>query len=404
MNDFRIAWRNIWRNRARTVICLSTMAICTSILMLVFGLFLGLSQQLERSVTSMGVGNAQVHARGYLSEPSLWNIVGNAGAIMADAAQTKVRAAPRGIGSALLCLGEKTTGALVHGINPSAEQRVSRLPSHIGSGKYLDGKVSKGIVIGCKLARALDAKVGSKLVALTQAADGTTGNDIFTVVGILNPVGAVPDRSHAYILGRDFDNLFALKHAVHEIAFVVPEQLEARRFAERISARFPQVEALPWQRLQPAVADAVAVFDASIWFPAALFLLAATLGILNTILMATYERVPEFGMIRSLGASPWRIVRDIATEGLVLGVLATLIGGALGAGLCYFGSVNGFDFGSSQPLELSGIVVDPIIHIKVTLPVIGFPIASMWFVSLLASLYPALKAAHLNPIEAMRHI
>ncbi len=398
-----LAWRNLWRNRTRTAICLSATGFCTAILMLVFGLFLGLSQQLVRSVTSMGTGDSQVHAQGYLSEPSIWTTIENPKAIVAAAKQKGARAAPRALGGALLALSDKSVGVLLHGVDPKAERQVSKLPGHMESGGYLDEEASKGIVIGNKLARALDAKVGSQPVAVVQAADGSTGNEIFTVVGILKSVGSGPDRSHAFVLRREFEELFGMQGAVHEIALVAAKPPGAHPLTEQLSAQFPQADAQTWQQLQPVVADTVAVFDASIWFPAALFLLAAALGILNTILMATYERIPEFGIVRALGASPWRIIRDVAIEGLVLGVVATVVGSILGGALCYFGAVNGFDFSSDQPLELAGIVVDPVVHVRVTPAVILFPIASMWVVSTLAALYPAVKAARINPVEAMTH-
>lgn len=404
MDAVRVAWRNLWRNRTRTVICLSAAGIGTAILMLVFGLFLGLSRQLVYSVTGLGTGDVQVHAPGYLSEPSLWTTIEDPQAIIAFAGQTGSRAAPRGLGGALVGLGDRSVGALVHGVDPRAEREMGRLPGHVGSGRYLDEAVPRGIVIGRLLARALKAKVGSQLVVLAQAADGSLGNDIFTVVGIMKSIGSGPDRSHAFVLRRDFDELFALDGAVHEIALLAPKKRGAQWLAGRLSERFPGAEVRTWRQLRPAVADLVAVFDASIWLPAALFLLAASLGIVNTILMATYERIPEFGMIRSLGASPWRIVRDVAAEGVLIGVAATVFGGVLGAGLCYFGAVHGFDFSSDQPFELGGMVVDPIVRVRITPAVIGFPIVSMWAVSLLAALYPAFKAARIKPVEALTHI
>ena len=236
-------------------------------------------------------------------------------------------------------------------------------------GRYLANEAHREVVLGSRIAKSLNAKVGGEMVAVVQAADGSMGNELFTVVGILQAVGESVDRDGIFIHRADYDSLFMADGRVHQIAFNSHGTLKPADLVSEYKALYPQGDWKSWGELLPALANSMKLNDASFWIIGFIFAVAAALGTMNTMLMATHDRVREFGVIRALGATPWRIVRDIAYESVILGLLATLFGGVIGAGITYYFQVVGLDLApyTEGNLEMAGIMVDTLWRSELTL-------------------------------------
>ena len=148
------------------------------------------------------------------------------------------------------------------------------------------------------------------------------------------------------------------------------------------------------------------MFDAGLWIYGMIFFLAAGLGVMNTMLMAIFERRREFGVLKALGTSPLQIVRDVALEALLLGLFSTILGALLGvAGAIYLRDV-GLDLsmvrGGEIPLAFAGVAFDPVWRGVLDLGVVLKPLVGMWVICVLAAIYPAAKAARLDPVRAMQ--
>ena len=144
---------------------------------------------------------------------------------------------------------------------------------------------------------------------------------------------------------------------------------------------------------------------ASVIIFGAIFLLAAGVGVLNTMMMATYERIPEFGLIKAMGASPWRILNEIAAEALILGFIGSLAGGAAGILITLRFQAHPLDLSMFvDQLDFMGIAVSSEIPFTLTAGSVLGPILSMWAVSVLAALWPAARAARMKPVEALTHV
>ncbi|MFQ5646795.1 MAG: ABC transporter permease [bacterium] len=402
----RYAWRNLWRNRKRTAITLAAVAFNTAILIATFSLIEGMLKQSVGNVTNLVTGEAQVHAPGYLEDFSLYKTLSRPQAILETALSHKVAAAPRCYGYGLISSGPKSAGAFFRGVVPELERKTFDLANHLEEGSYLADKPERGLVLGKKLARSLNVSVGSEVVVVVQAADGSLGNDLYTVTGILKTTGESIDRNAAFLHMADFRELFVLGDRIHEIAFNTRGKFSLKKLVSVVKKVAPKEEIRNWRELLPMFSDMVNLSDVSIWIMGVIFFLAAALGVMNTMLMATYERIHEFGVMKALGVTPWRIIREVAAEALLLSLIATGVGMFLGITGSYYLQIVGIDTTRfvSGTTTMAGVAFDPVWRAALSLKAVVSPVVIMWIICVLAALYPAMVAARLDPVEAMQHV
>ena len=402
MNSLQYGWRNLWRNTRRTGITLAAVCLSTAILIASYGLMDGLMQHAVSNATNLVVGEVQVHAQGYLADHSIYKALKEPGLILQAAKKKNVAAAPRRYGYGLVAVGTKSAGARFWGVEPSSERTTFDLAQHLQEGRFLSETTKRGVVLGQKLARSLQAQIGSEIVVVVQAADGSLGNDLYTVTGILKAAGDSIDRNAALIHAEDFVELFVSGDRIHEVAFNSRGTVSLEGLTALLSIAAPEEEIKSWRQLMPEVSDMVNLFDAFIWIFGLIFLLAAGMGVMNTMLMATYERIREFGILKALGATPGGIIRDVAAEALVLAALGTVLGTILGLAGSYYLQQVGLDLSIfAGTYSVGGVAFDPIWRATISPKMVYIPVVLMLIIGLVASLYPAALAARLDPVRAI---
>ena len=405
MSVFRVAWRNLWRNWKRTAITFAAVSFSTAVLIASYALMIGWTAVMEKSVTDLSVGEVQVHHREYRAERSLYDTITEPQAILEAAAAAGIPASARSFGYGLLSSGAKSAGAQFWGVRPEAERGVSDLAANLLEGAFLPDSPGRTVVLGRKLARTLGAGVGSELVVVVQAADGSLGNELYTVAGILKGVGEGLHRSLALIHRSDFEELFVFPGKVHQIALNSRGETDPDLAAAAILPVAGVNEVLTWRQLMPTLSQMFDSMIASVLIFGAVFLLAAGVGVLNTMLMATYERIPEFGLVKAIGASPWRILREISAEALVLGLIGSLAGGVAGVLISLRFQHHPLDLAMFvDQLDFMGIAVSSKVPFALTPACVWGPVLAMWLISVLAALWPAVRAARMKPVEALTHV
>ncbi len=405
MSPLHLAWRNLARNRGRTAITGAAVALSTTLLVVTFALTEGMLNQLVDSITKHLVGHVQLHAPGYRAERSLYAAIAAPGALVAAAEAEGLRAAPRTYGFGLLSHGTKSAGATFIGVDPAREKATFELWRQLAAGDFFTAERRGQVILGSRLARSLNVGVGDELVAIVQAADGSLGNELYRVGAVLRSVGESLDRGAALLLAADFDQLFLTGDVAHEIALTAPDR-PLDEVTTLAAALAPDAEAKSWRQLMPAISDMLEMSRALMFLFGAIFFLAAAIGVLNTMLMATHDRVRELGVIKAIGATPLRIIVEVTTEGLLLALIATLLGGALGAALSLWLESHPLDLAafSGSGFSFSGLVWDTLWYAKLLPSHVVAAVAPMWVASVAAALYPAVKAARLDPVKAMTHV
>ena len=402
MPAIRQAWRNLWRNWRRTLITAGAVALGTAILIIVRGLIDGLLLSSILNASDTSFGEVQVHAESYLADRSIYKTVDDPQALLDALAARDLPATARSYGYGLVAAGTKSAGARFWGVSPEAERRAFALAGHVSDGGYLGASAAGGVVLGRKLARSLNAGVGDEIVAVVQAADGSLGNELFTVTGILLGLGESIDRSAAILHADDYETLFVSGGRIHEVAVNTRGDVELESLTAEVGSLAPGMDVRSWRELLPMLSDMLAMVDGALLIFGSIFFLVAGLGVLNTMLMATYERTRELGIVKALGATPWRIARDVALEAWMLAALATAFGAVVGLGTCALLERHGLDLSSlGAGLSFAGVAFDPVWRARFDPVYAVGPVIAMWIACVLAALYPAVAAARLDPVDAM---
>ena len=404
MKTIEVSWRNLWRNRTRTNVTIAAVALCIAILIIFQSMIVGLIEKAVFNTTNLVIGEVQIHANGYLNDKSLYKDLKNTEKIKSIAKKNNIGLVERSYGFGLISSGTKSAGTQFWGVNPESELMHFDFAKHINQGTFLNSSSSNKIVLGNKLALSLAAEVGTELVVFVQGADGSLGNDLFYVSGILKNVADNIDRSAAIILENDFNILFSSNNMIHEIALNSKGNFEAEEIQNLMSAEIKDVEIDTWKQLMPTIAlmtEKMSVFMRTLF--SLIFTIAAGLGVMNTMIMSTYDRMKEFGIIRAIGATPWRIIKQVSLEAIILTFIASIIGTIVGLSAALYFQKYGFDVGGQGNFSFGGVVMDPIWKASVSLGIILLPIGLMMLTSILSSLYPASIAARIKPVEAIHY-
>ena len=404
MKLVKMSWRNLWRNPTRTNVTITAVALCIAILIIFQSLIIGLIGKAVYNTTNLVVGEVQIHAAGYLDDRSIYKSLKNVEEIRAVAKENNIGMVERSYGFGLISSGTKSAGTQFWGIDPESELKYFDFANHIDEGNFLTETSLKKVVLGNKLARSLAAELGTELVIFVQGADGSLGNELFYVTGILGNVADNIDRGAAIILRDDFDILFSTNNLIHEIALNSKGKLEAEEIQKLMSVKATGAAVETWKELMPTIAimtEKMSVFMLTMF--SLIFTIAASLGVMNTLVMSTYDRMKEFGIIRAIGATPWLIIRQVSLEAILLTILASIIGTVIGLSIAIYLQVYGIDISGKGNLAFGGIVFDPIWRASVSLKSVFLPVVLMMLTSIVASIYPASIAARIKPVEAIHY-
>ena len=398
-----MAWRNIGRNRRRTAVTVAAITLALFVSVVYTGMLQGLLADMEHSVTEVEIGDVQIHTADYLNNPSLYERIEEVDPLIEALEEAGFRASPRLVGASLVAARESSAGAQLRGVDVMLDARVSQISQRVTEGEWLDPADPHGVVIGYRLARALALEVGDELVALSQAADGSMANDLFSVRGILSIVGDSVDRSGVFLTEAMFREFFVISEGAHEIVVRRPAGVDLAVAAETVRGLAPGLDAKSWRELLPTLATYFDTASQAMWFVAAIIYLVIAILILNAMLMAVFERIREFGLLKALGVEPGQVMSLILVESGLQTGLAIAVGLALAAPTLWYLAQTGIDMGALTGTSIIGMTLGSTWSATVTPITVVAPVLMLVVLVLLAVLYPAQKAARISPVEAMRY-
>ena len=404
MQVTKMAWRNVWRNPRRSVVTIGAMTFSLVMMICVTSFYEGFLVKMEANIVEIEIGDIQIHKSGYRDDPSIYGGIPDSGDVAAELEAINYQTSERLLGSGLVASSETSAGAALFGINVDDDADVSLVFQRVVDGQWLDAGDARGVVIGRLLARTLNVNVGDELVLLSQAYDGSMANDLYTVRGILGSISQITDGGGIFMLAGSFREFYVLQGGAHRLVVRRPAETDLPTALTAVKgATGAELEVKSWRELSPILATMVDSALQMLQLGFLVIYVAVVILLLNAMLMAIFERVREFGILKAIGVSPGSVMALILTEGAIQTAVAVALALALSAPALWYLVEVGIDLGALGGVAVMGMSLDPVWHGVISEKTFTMPLTILLIVVLLGVLYPAIKAARITPIEAIHH-
>ena len=401
----RLAWRYLWRNHRRTIVMLSAISIGAWAMIFMTALTRGMVDQMISDGISVLPGHVQLHNPDYLDDPSITNRVS-----LTDADLTRrfdgagfTAWASRVRVPAVITSERESRGVTLLGIDPAAERDFSFVDYDKVDGRFLDSPDDTGVVIGAKLADTLDTEVGKRIVLMSQDPDNEIADRGFRVVGLFHANMETYEETYAFIGKTTAQKMLRIGDTTTEVVFFGDDYRNVEPTYEKVKSLVDgSMRISRWTEVDTYLGTMLSVMDGFMLIWVIVIFLALSFGLVNTLVMAVFERVREIGLMLALGMKPASILGQIIIESMMLLSVGLLIGDAL-AWLTVKPLESGIDisvvakgmemFGASSVLYPK-LHMDDVILSNVVVLILGF----------LASLSPAWRASRYEPVEAITKV
>lgn len=405
----KMAWRNLWRNPRRTLLTLGAIAFASLLLVFMLSFQFGSYETMINASVRIHTGHLKIQAQGYHDNRDMRRVVSDPQTVMKilekdlDVAAFTLRAN----GFSLLSSKDRAYGGLVVGVEPKMEANVSTLDALIREGEYLSSEDMDAALVGRLLAKNLNVGLGDEITVLGQGRDGSVAAAVLWVKGIFSSGQDEFDRSVIHVPLSYFQEVFFMRGAVHEAVVIADGLGKVSAIKQRVSEKIANLDADPplvvldWSDLTPGLMQAIKldlVGGLIFW---GILIIVVAFSIMNTFLMAIFERTREFGVLMAIGTRPGRLTRVLLTESLFLTIIGVGSGIALGCLVTLFFQSCGIDLGGANEL-LRQYGISGRIHPKLSMITALLGPSLVFGITLLTALYPALRVRRLTPVEAMR--
>lgn len=401
-----IAWKNIWRNKVRSLIVITSIVLGIWAGTFIMSFSWGMTSQYVNLAIKQEISHIQLHNPAYKKDKNIKFLIPAATEqLQAIEKLPQVKAATaRTIVNGMASSATTGIGVNIEGVDPAAESAVTGMNTNIVEGDYFASTKRNPLVIGQKLADKLKVKLGNKVVLTFQDESGNITAGAFKVTGIFKTRNSTYDELNVFTRKEDVNRLLGVEDGdAHEIAVLLKDNNDLPKALKSLKAEYPKLQVESWEEIAPDLKFVIGSFEQTMYLFIAIILLALTFGIVNIMLMAVLERVRELGMLMAIGMNKPRIFVMIMLETFFLSLIAGPLGLLLAYLSVHYFGIHGIDLSAfSQGLEAYGM--DSIVHTG--LPAnLYFEILAMVFVaSVLAAIYPSIKAIKLKPVEAIRKI
>lgn len=402
---FRLAWRNLWRNHRRTIIMLSAITVGVWAMIFMTALTRGMVDQMVIDSIEVLPGHVQMHHPDFLDDPSVVNRVPYPDAVLAEKFDTgdfnawasRVRV------PAVISSERESRGITLLGVDPTAEQAVSFFDYTDVDGRFLVDKSDTGIVIGHRLAAKLDTDIGKRVVIMSQDPHNEIADRGFRVVGLYRAETSGVEEAFAYVGKATAQSMLGIGDATTEVFFFGKDYRDVEGlYTAVVAATDDSVAVQAWYDIDTYLGTMLGMMDGFVLVWVIVIFLALSFGLVNTLVMAVFERVREIGLMLALGMKPASILGQIVIESMLLLVLGLTLGNLL-AWATIIPLQGGIDISVvAEGMEMMGAssVLYPKINVGDTVLASGVVL----LLGFLASLSPAWRASRYEPVEAITKV
>lgn len=400
-----LAWRNIWRNKRRSIITIISIAFAVLLACIMRSMQLGSYERMIENAARFYTGYIQIHQNGYWDDKVIDNVMDYDDNLMTTIENTQgvEVAVPRVESFALAAFGTKTKGSLVLGVVPEKENQLTRVKDKLVEGTYFE-EDDKSVLIGQGLSEYLDIGIGDTLVLISQGFHGANAAGIYPVVGVLK--FPVPEQNNQTVLIplKEAQWFYSLENQLTSIALVIDKADQAKRIVSEISSKVDTelLEVMDWETLMPDLVQGIEIDNIS--GKVMLWVLYAVIGfgMFGTFLMMTAERMYEFGVMMSVGMKRMIMQFVIFLEMVIMTSIGAFAGVLMSLPLLIYGYNNPIYFTGESAKAIETFGVEPAYFFSLEPSLFYYQAWAIFFMALILGLYPLLVIRKLKPVKAMR--
>ena len=402
----QLGWRNIWRNKRRTAVILTAIVIGVWSMIFIAALMRGVADRMIENSISTLTDHIQIQNVQFRNDPALENTISSPDSIKKalSSLPSDARWTPRMRITAVVSNARHSAGLMVVGIDPEREAGISFLKEAVKNGRYLEKEDPYAIIVGQALLETFETRIGNKLVLMSQDSEGEIVSRAFKIKGVFRAELESIEKRFGFITLSAMRDMLKSGEAVSEIGILLDDYQKADETAERLRGEISDgsIGVYTWKDLLPMMTAMLKMYDGSMFIWYLVVFIAMGFGLVNTILMAVFERIREFGLFKSIGMKPRWVVAEVLAESFFLLAIGTIAGNLTGILSVLALSGHGIDLTSfAAGMEFAGMprVIVPVIHIKDVV----IADLTVFILGLTVCLYPAIKAARFSPVQAMAY-
>jgi ABC-type lipoprotein release transport system permease subunit len=408
MNSFllitQLAWRNIWRNKARSFVIMLSVIIGLVAGIGVLALYKGMIRSRVRTVIESEVGHIQLHHPQFKKDHDPAFVLGDAESLVRKVVTTPYieLAAPRTITQGMLVTTTGSAGVQINGVIPDLEYRISNLKSKIRTGDGFHAEKKYEIIIGRKLADKMKLKQGSKVVLTFTDTSGSMVSSAFRVCSIYQSENTPLDEWNVYVTMSTLNELLLTGDSCNEIALLLTSDEHLEYTTDNLRKAFPGYQVETWKEISPETELMVKTVDEYSYIIMVIIFVALAFGILNTMLMSVLERTREIGMMVALGTSRIRIFLLILFETVFLTIAGAPFGMLAAYLITHYFGLHGLDLSGMGKELMASFGYSTMIYPSFPWDKLPGIVIMVFGTAIMSSMFPAIKALRLQEVEALR--
>ena len=404
----RLAWRNVWRHRRRTIIIIGAMGLSLAMMMMYDGLIEGFNQAIYGNAIRVMGGNIQIHAAGYrekFESNPLLSLQDDKAVVQAALAQPGVISATRRIQTGGMVTNREGAFSLsIIGIDPEAEAPISLIEQNIADGRWLTSDDQDVVLIGRGLADEMILTVGDRITLVGSDINKQNRQRTMTVVGIYDIGVPTNEKNTLYISLAEAQLLYGLGDESTEVQVNIEQLGNEPAVVDALIPLLPGYEVESWEKNYPELKTTINRKSSVMNVFGVIIIAIAGIGILNLLLMAVYERTREIGLLGAMGLKPRQIATLFILEGTLIGVVGAAAGAILGMAFNLTFQQIGFDYSSYADITEYMALITGKIYPTLGVENLFSRMMSVIVISTLAAWIPATEAARREPAEALHYV
>ena len=404
---FKIAWRNIYRNKKRTLITVTSIFAALFLIILMRALQFGFYENIIKTVVESYAGYVEVHAEGYWDNQSLDNSMEVDQKLINDISSVEgvENIVQRLQTFSLISMGEKTKGGVINGVDISDEQKITDWNKKMLSGSFNLGE--NEIIVGKGIAEYFDIRENDTLILYGQGYRGMMAAGKYPVKGVIDLKNPDLNKLGIFMAIESARNYVSSEEISTHIIIDKEQYYDEEKIVKDLSQILSKdYEIMTWKKTLPEIEQTITADNAGGLIMAFILYIIVVFGMFGTVLMMTEERKYEFGVLISIGMSRIRLFRIILIETIILSMIGVLLAIILTYPISYYFNINPIDMavlmgeGADQMLEDLGF--SPLAPMSISWNIPLSHALVIFIFSLLISIYPAIKILNLNPVKSMK--